>query len=173
METIREIAEIHNLEAIETTSQRNAYPSRIKDAIIGFDSFEEAQEIADEYGLSIEVFEKKDGWSLWFRTGQTKDKEFEVDEGWFGDNYKVFRNDVNEEDFIAQEVTPLLENISDFSELQSLINSKKEIYHEIENADKNELIVTLDGCFYSVVEEKAMYFYSDTKHEVIGLIKRD
>ena len=44
---LREIAESNNLEVIETTSQANGYPSNLKDAIIGFESFEDAEKLAD------------------------------------------------------------------------------------------------------------------------------
>ena len=57
------------LELIETTSERNGYPRCLKKAIIGFDSMEEAREYAEQHNLSIEIFHKRDGWSLWYRTG--------------------------------------------------------------------------------------------------------
>ena len=48
------IAEIENLQVIETTSAINCYPQSIKKALIGFESFEQAERVAEEYGLSIE-----------------------------------------------------------------------------------------------------------------------
>ena len=61
------IAEIENLQVIETTSAMNGYPQSLKKALIGFQSFEEAERIASEYGLSIEIFTKRDGWQLYYR----------------------------------------------------------------------------------------------------------
>lgn len=66
---IEEIAYENGLELIDTTSAMNGYPQCLKKAIIGFDSFEEADKLAKENGLSIEIFTKRDGWNLWYRTG--------------------------------------------------------------------------------------------------------
>ena len=62
------IAEIENLQVVDTTSAMSGYPQSLKKALIGFDSFEEAERIAGEYGLSIETFTKRDGWQLYYRT---------------------------------------------------------------------------------------------------------
>ena len=56
-------------ELIETTSERSGYPLDLKKAIIGFDSMEEAREYAEQHDLSIEIFHKRDGWNVWYRTG--------------------------------------------------------------------------------------------------------
>ena len=58
-------------ELIETTSERSGYPLDLKKAIIGFDSMEEAREYAEQHDLSIEIFHKRDGWNVWYRTGTT------------------------------------------------------------------------------------------------------
>lgn len=63
------IAYENGLELIETTSERNGYPANLKYAIIGFNSFEEAEKIAKDNNLSIEIFTKNDGWQLYYRTG--------------------------------------------------------------------------------------------------------
>lgn len=173
METLREIAEANNLQIIETTPERNGYPSKLRDAIIGFDSFKEAQELADKHGLSIEVFETKDGWSLWYRSGYTKYEAFNISAETFGDNYHAFSNDIDEDEFIEIEIIPLIEDISDFTKLQELIDTKKEIYDAIENAEDDELVITLYGNLLATVKQQTMYFYHDTRHNVIGLINRD
>jgi len=58
-DSLEYIAYQNGLELIETTDQRNGYPSHLKYAIIGFDSFEQAEKISKGSGLQIEIFEKK------------------------------------------------------------------------------------------------------------------
>lgn len=70
MESLENIAYEHGLELIETTSEASGYPRNLKKAIIGFDTFEEAQELADRYGLTVREFTKRDGWQLWVRGGR-------------------------------------------------------------------------------------------------------
>lgn len=54
--TIEEIASENGLELIETTAERSGYPRGLQKAIIGFDTFDEAEKLAKEYGLDIEIF---------------------------------------------------------------------------------------------------------------------
>lgn len=176
MKTIREIAKLEGLEVIETTSHLGGYPTNLMDAIIGLDSFEQAKELAKKYGLSIEFFHRNVNWiyEFWYRTGQIQYKEFEIDEGWFGDNYRAFSNDLEEDEFIEQEVAPLIEYITNFNELQDLINSKKEIYNQTKQIGDDELVITSEGSFNSIVTKKrGMFFYHNGNLEEIGLIRRD
>lgn len=84
------IAEIENLQVIETTSAMNGYPQSIKKALIGFESFEQAERVAEEYGLSIEYFTKRDGWQLYYRTNDRAYSAIEVSADEYGDDYRAF-----------------------------------------------------------------------------------
>ena len=64
------IAEANGLELIDTSSARNGYPQQLQQAIIGFDTFEDAEMLAEEHGLSIAIFSKLDGWGIWYRTNR-------------------------------------------------------------------------------------------------------
>lgn len=55
------------MERIDTTSDAGGYPSEIHPAIIGFDSFEEAEKMAEENHLDICIFARRNGWDLWHR----------------------------------------------------------------------------------------------------------
>lgn len=66
-----QIAQDNNLSYVETTSEGGGYPRNIQPAIIDFDSFEQAEDFANQHGLALEFVEKKDGWRLWYRTGNT------------------------------------------------------------------------------------------------------
>jgi len=84
---IRDISEHEGLDYVETTTGSNGYPENLKFAIVGFKTFEQAQEIADKYGLDIESFKRKDGWQLWSRNGSRMFSAFENSAEYFGDNY--------------------------------------------------------------------------------------
>lgn len=171
---IAELADILELDYIETTSQRNGYPSNLKFALTGFDTFEQAQEVADEYGLSIEVFSKRDGWSLWYRTGNAAYEPFCNDEGDYGDNYSSICK-MDEQSFLEQEVDEVLRYI-EFEDVNSLVefaNNKKEIWDEVDAMDDDEIVITHFGKYYETIGKRSMNFYHDTQHLIIGLIKRD
>ena len=100
---LHEIAESNNLEIIETTSQANGYPSNLKYAIIGFETFEDAEKLANEHDLEIESFKKRDGWQLWARAGNRVYKPFKNSAADFGDNYAEVPKVVDDE-FLESDV---------------------------------------------------------------------
>ena len=77
-------------ELIETTSERSGYPLNLKKAIIGFESMEEAREYAEQHDLSIEIFHKRDGWNVWYRTGDREYEPFTRTAEQYGDDYNLF-----------------------------------------------------------------------------------
>ena len=49
MKTMNEIASENGLQVIDTTTGLNGYPRFLKKAIIGFEDFEQAEKLAEEY----------------------------------------------------------------------------------------------------------------------------
>ena len=172
MENLREIAEIENLEYFETTSQMNGTPANLNGALKGFNSFEQAQKIAEKYRLNIESFEKSDGWQLWYRTGNNMYEPFLNTSNDYGDNYSEFAgNSITASEFFESEVKPELENFNNFDDLKKFIKEREELFSKIENAGENEIVITNYGTYYETIEKHSMYFYHDTHHYVIGLIE--
>ena len=170
---LHEIAESNNLEIIETTSQANGYPSNLKYAIIGFETFEDAEKLANEHDLEIESFEKRDGWQLWARAGNRVDEPFKNSADDYGDDYSEFNGgEMSEEVFIADEVLPRLESFDNFEDLESFIKSKKEVFEEIEKAGVHQKVITYMGDYCETIDTESMYFYHDTRHFVIGLANK-
>ena len=171
---LHEIADSNNLEIIETTSQANGYPSNLKYAIIGFETFEDAEKLAAENGLQIQSFEKRDGWQLWARTGNTAYEPFKNNSDDYGDNYSDFDGgSIGEETFLEDEVLPRLADFTSFDDLESFIKSKKEVFEEIEKAGVHQKVITYMGDYSETIDTESMYFYHDTRHFVIGLINNE
>ena len=61
------------LRGIDTTSNAGGYPRDLHPAIIGFNSFEEAEKMAEENHLDIGIFARRNGWNYWQRKGQAYD----------------------------------------------------------------------------------------------------
>ena len=164
------IAYQNGLELIETTSERNGYPSHLKNALIGFDSFEEAEKIAKDNNLSIEIFTKKDGWQLYYRTGNSAYEPFKNG----ADNYGDIYSELSSEDvdtFYEEEVKPSVDNFNDLDSLSNFIKNQKEILEKLELIGDDEKIITCDSRYYETIKKTSMSFYFDTKTSVIGLIE--
>ena len=169
---LHEIAESNNLEIIETTSQANGYPSNLKYAIIGFETFEDAEKLANEHDLEIESFKKRDGWQLWARAGNRVYKPFKNSAADFGDNYAEFPK-MDEDEFLESEVKFLFEDdLESFDKIEAILKCKKEIWEEIEKMDEDELVITFEGNYSETIKKESMYFYHDTRHFVIGLANK-
>ena len=141
---LESIAEENGLELIDTTSAMNGYPQCLKRAVIGFDTFQEADKLAKENGLSIEIFPKRDGWNLWYSTGDKAWEPFERSADEYGDNYRGFSNE-DLEDFYENEVLPFVSDFNDFASLRSFLDNKEKIHDKIEEADDDELVITSEG----------------------------
>lgn len=167
--SIYEIAEINNLRLIETTTGMNGYPRECKHALIGFDNFEEAERIAEEYNLRITTFFKRDGWKLWERNLDTTHSAMNITADDYGDDYRSFCA-AEEKTYFEDEVKPFLSDFEDFEELQEFLNKRKEVFENIQKLTEDEIVITRDGRFYKIVEHTTMQWSHDTKTYAIGVI---
>lgn len=168
-DSLEYIAYQNGLELIETTSERNGYPSHLKHAIIGFDSFEQAEKFANENDLQIEFFKKRDGWQLYYRTGNTAYEPIEISADDFGDNFSSFSNS-DLDDYYENEIKPFLDGFENMEDLETFIETQKEIIEKIEDADNDEIVITNYGKYYDTFKKHSMSFSFDTHTTVIGLI---
>lgn len=163
------IAEIENLQVIETTSAMNGYPQFIKKALIGFETFEQAERISNKYGLSIELFTRHDGWKFYYRTNNRAYSAINVSAEEYGDDYMSFTKS-DYDDFYDNEVKDMICEFDSFDEVESFLNMKKKVYEAIEKLEDDEMVLTCQGEYYDTVKKSAMCHYYDTKTTVIGLI---
>ena len=169
---LESIAEENGLEVITTTSAINGYPMRLQRAIIGFDTFEDAEKLAHEKGLSIEIFTKRDGWCLWYRTGDHAFEPFERSAEEYGDEYRQYSKE-DLEGFYINEVQPSVCAFDDFASLRCFLDIMEDIRYRIEDADDDDIILATGGGFYGTIKKKTMEYRYDTKHFAIGLIDRE
>ena len=169
---LEDIAAENGLELIDTTSAKNGYPQDLQKAIIGFDSFEQAEELAKETGLSIEAFKKCDGWDLWYRTGFQMGDPFLRTADDFGDDYRGYTKE-DLDCFYENEVQPFVSDFDDFDSLRWFLDKMDKIKDEIEDAEDDELVLACCGEYYSTIKKRTMSYTYDTHHYAIGLIDRN
>lgn len=167
--SIQMLAEKLGLNYIETTTGTSGYPINIKPAMVGFETFKQAKEIADEYGLAIESFEKRDGWSLWVRKNDAMYEPYKISSQDYGDNYYEL-DKMDEEDYYLQEVEPYLQNFDNLTDLQNFLKDRQEIFEEIENMGDEEKVIICGGVLIETIKKETLNWSHDTRNYIIGLI---
>lgn len=178
MKTIDEIASENELQVITTTTGMNGYPQSLKKAIIGFENFEQAEKLAEEYHLDIEIFTKRDGWQLWSRNNNSAYDAFERSAEDYGENYQQFSADMSQNDFLQQVgaasfIDELADEEDGLDRIEDYIKGLRELYDEIAIADDDEIVIAEGDVYVETIKEKTMQYSYDTKHYVIGLINNE
>jgi len=169
--SIEDIAYENGLEVIETTDQWNGYPSHLRKAIIGLQSFDEAKQLAEQYGLDIEFFERRDGWQLYYRTGNTATEPIRPREEWYKSDDVHFYEHQTYEEFRKWEIDYYLKDFTIPSERRRFIRSQEKIYERVKTLADDEIAVFFGDDYYETISSESMSFYYDTRLTVIGLIK--
>lgn len=172
-ELLETIAYEKGLEYIETTTGMNGYPQHIRGAIIGFDTFEEAETVAKEYGLRITTFFKCDGWQLYQRERNTTWEALKITSYDYGDDYKHFTNEISQEDFIEEELLPNLAATT-FGDIQIITNRYEKLFDKIVEAEDDELVIAdTFGEYVETIKKELMSWSHDSKTWVIGVMEED
>ena len=162
MTNLTTLAKQENLELISTTDSQNGYPHNEMQAVIGFDSFEQAEELAEKNNLSVEIFTKRNG----------NDEAFERESADYGAGCDTYTKE-DAEKYYANEIEGMLSEFEDLDELSAFVDSHKAIYTAIKNLKDNELLVVCDGEVCDTVQQTTMSYSNDSRMYAIGLINRN
>ena len=172
MNTIDFLELANEFTLIETTSEANGYPRNLRKAIIGFESYEQAEELAEKHGLSIEMFERRDGWDLWTRRDSIF-KAFDMASIYSEEGYDFYKK-ISFEDFCEHEnVSSSLKECEDFDEMLAWVESFKELFEEIEDLKEGEILIKDNYNNTFVSKEYTMAYSYDSHQYAIGLIDYD
>lgn len=167
---INDIALQYGLKVIETTTNGTGYPESLKKAMVGFDTFEEAETLANKYGLRITTFFKKDGWRLWVRDSNTTYRPLCITSSDYGDDYNHYYYG-DRAKFYKEEVSPYLDNFKSLDELEAFIRDKRKLYDKLDIIDDSQIVISYLGKYFETIDIKSMVWSFDMKNYVIGVIK--
>lgn len=169
-ETMDDIAEEEGLELVETTSERNGYPSHLEYALVGFKNFDDAKRIAAEHYLRLVWIDKRDGWQLWHR-GDTAYEPMTISSSDYGDDY----NFENSKDSVMEDAYTVLEDMvgktASFDDMRKYMDEVEKITEAIENLEDGQVVVTYCGSYYDTIDVHPISFYHDTKHTQLAAVK--
>ena len=167
--SLREIADIEELEYVETTSGTNGYPQNIQGAIVGFEDWEQLEKIAIKYNLNAINLHRRDGWQLYERKGSASEP-YKNSSNDYGDDYCEYNDADNYQKSEIEDILPYAE-FTTFEDIEKWLKERKEIYDELLTCGENEIVITYQGRFYKKIEKVSMSFIYDTHYYIIGLQK--
>lgn len=165
---MEELASEFDLQFVETTSARNGYPQNLKPALVGFKSFEDAENFAQEHGLETWLFHMCEGWQLWYRVHSVNEPMSITCED-YGDNYNLY-TEVSLENYFEDEVKPRLSSFDNIEDLRKFLDEQEEIMGELENLDDDEAVITHFGKYYETINLHPMEWVYDTHKYIIGVM---
>lgn len=156
------------LRLVETTCGRNGYPSHLRDAIIGFETLEEAEAMANEHeGLEVIHMTQRYGQQLWER-GSRAFEPYTIDAITYGDDYSSY---TSEEDYFEGEIKPRLECAESFDEAAKILKMAEKVIDKLRVIDEDEeQVITCLGHLHEVMPKKTMSFDNDSKSYAIGVV---
>lgn len=153
------LAKIFGLNVASVTCSTNGCPQNVQLALVGFDNFEQAEEVANEYDLTIVRLYKRFGWEKWAVQGKARgpiDFFAEV----YGDDYISFDSSWNEYDFISI-LRRSIDGIKEPDGIFDIIDFFKELKKILDDISEDEQVVArmYDKRSISVINKELMVFY--------------
>lgn len=141
------------IKKIQTTSDANGYPTNLKPAYIGFETWAEAKKFAEEKDLALMCLSQKAGWQVWHR----EDSVYEpmtITAADYGDDY-CFETDA--EKYFESE-REILEDCDTIEEAEEKLKTMREVIDAINAADieGGEVVVTCCGEYCETIKTETM-----------------
>lgn len=141
------------IKKIQTTSDANGYPTNLKPAYIGFETWAEAKKFAEEKDLALMCLSQKAGWQVWHR----EDSVYEpmtITAADYGDDY-CFETDA--EKYFESE-REILEDCDTIEEAEEKLKTMREVVDAIKAADieGGEVVVTCCGEYCETIKTETM-----------------
>ena len=158
-----------SLSQVEITTGINGYPSHLHAGIIGFESFQQAKEVANKYGGEVVSLHRRDGWELWQSQSpawEAYDIEriYQEQEG-----CQIYDSGMTEEQFIEEEsVADMVADMDSIDAIAKYVAHIKELWQQIETLDDSQFLAVGNG-WTEMHDKTGMSYYDDTHHYAIGV----
>ena len=167
-ERIEELKErLEQFFPVSTTSESTGYPKNIRTAYL-FTNWDDIQDIlkGNEDLLSCEVFMKREGWDLYYRTGRHVDEPFNITAELLGG---IIEYNNTEEVFAECLYNVKERDWSCVEELYNYVETMQDITNTAESLGDDEVLIEFE-CEYGVYKRKNVSYHEDSKYYEIGLI---
>lgn len=178
-EELQAIAQVEGLQVVPTTTGINGYPRNEGWALAGFETWEQAERVSSEHGLTLIWGYKKDGWSHWSATfSDTAHGPLSVrdvfDNATFYDSFEEYKKQLAED--INEDVELLRGEDASEEEIAEYIATKNKeneynlsvLKAECDNYKEGQyVVVVIDGYVKGAYPKQMTGYYYDTEHRQV------
>lgn len=165
-----DLAEQLGLDIVSVTEASNGYPQNVQLALIGFDNFDQAEDVANANDLTIVSLYKRDGWNLWAEQGAACGP-IKLGAEDYGDDYMSFDSSWDEED-LADDLRGVIDGIEELDGIFTIVDFYKKLKEELDGISDDEQVIArmYDSDTIEVIKKEVMSWHDDAKISAIALI---
>lgn len=169
-----EMNQEEHLNIVEVTSGINGYPSNLRQAIVGFSSFDIAKDLAEKFLKDVVLLHKRDGWNLYEIYGNNLISEPELSPEDLG--YQRRWDGWTDESDLIEDFVDKIDGYNDLSVVVAIANDYKLIYKELQTLGDDEVIFAEpengdgDRVIWEKAKEHPTSWSYDTHNYIVAII---
>lgn len=153
----------NGLELVEITQGMNGYPSNLYKAVSGFESFEEAEDFANDVNGEVVLLSRRDGHQLWVNKGRQY-KPLKSEDYRNEDETKVFGSIASYDEWALEELAYQLNEVNGVTlfQIQDMVNTMRKTYDAILDMGEDKIaIVSWENYTCDIVSEFVTRIHDD------------
>ncbi len=156
-----DLAEQLGLDIVSVTEASDGYPQTVQLALIGFDNFDQAEEVARAHDLSIVSLYKRDGWKLWAEQGAAWGP-IKLGAEDYGDDYMSCDSSCDEDD-LADDLRGAIDGIEELDDIFTIVDFYKKIKEQLDDISEAEQVIArmYDADSIEVIKKEVMSWHDD------------
>lgn len=164
-----DLAEQLGLDIVSVTSASNGYPQNVQLALIGFDNFDQAEDVANANGLTIVSLYKRDGWNLWAEQGAAWGP-IKLSAEDYGSDYMSCDSSCDEDD-ITDDLRGAIDGIEELDGIFAIVDFYKKIKEELDGISEDEQVIArmYDADSIEVIKKEVMSWHDDANSSTIAI----
>lgn len=156
-----DLAEQLGLDIVSVTEASNGYPQNVKLALIGFDNFEQAEEVARAHDLTIVSLYKRDGWKLWAEQGAACGP-IKLSAEDYGCDYMSYDSSWDEDD-LADDLRGAIDGIEELDDIFTIVDFYKKLKEELDDISEDEQVIArmYDADTIEIIKKETISWHDD------------
>lgn len=162
---LKNFAKENNLQYIEMTSGMNGYPEHLTPALSGFDTYEQAAELAHKLNGSLVIAHQRDGWHFWNGKNDTAYEAIDQMEWMERDNENYGGDYIFDEDDLSRAIEGINDYLED--EIYNLDEDDEDYQEQLDElkADAEATIKKLQDAFNAKTASQFIYYHEGDEIE--------